>query len=364
MPSTPLNLGVNADPRTPAQKEFDYKHEEIFTSAVPSFLPNYAAASKYVGVFPTSDQLGTSSCVAHGKALVTSIFDWQQQGAGAAFRQLAPMFLYRNRVNYPSEGMIPSSADMQTIHTGLPPYADLPTPATEAQANALVIDASTTNAAKEFAAGKWVSFTDPTDVDQMGYVSNQLGLAQNILIYATITEWSAPVVEVLVPGLSQDDPRAEVRHCVTILPQSAYMGPDGKRYVVIQDSANFGGIYFRSVREDFLEQRVYQADYLIAMGTGPHTTKPSHQWGIDLNVGASGPDVAMLQTALQYLGYLPNVVNGTPFLPTGVYAGMTKNAVLKLQNEYASEILAPSGLTVGTGYCGQSTRAWLNKQFA
>lgn len=360
---TPIHLGVNEDPRTPAQKEFDYKHEEIFTSAVPQYLTPDAATG-YINTFPRINQAGTSSCVAHGKTLVMSIFNWQQQGSGAAFRQLSPMFLYRNRSNFPGEGMIPSAANMQTIKQGAPIYGNLPTPDTEAAANALVITPAITASAKEFAAGKWVAFTDPTDIDQMAYVSNVLGLAQNILIYATEGEWSQAVVRVLVPGLSSTDPRAIVRHCVTILPKSVYKNTAGKRYVTIQDSANFGNLYIRSVDEDFLTARVYQTDYMIAMGSQALTSKPRHQWHTDLTIGSTGPDVVALQQALQFLGLLPNVVNGSPFTPTGTYAGMTKNAVLKLQNEYAQDILIPHGLIVGTGYVGQSTRAWLNSQFA
>lgn len=361
----PNNLGVNEDPRTPAQKEFDYKHEEIFTSSVPSYLPSYVAASTYVSMFPIDNQQGTSSCVAHGKVLVMSIFNWLQSTAGSGvFRQLSSMFLYRNRANFPGEGMVPSLANMQTIHQGAPIYADMPTPLTEAEANAMTVDAATTAAAKEFAAGKWVSFIDPTDVDQMAFVSNSLGLPMNILIYATIEEWSAPIVHIITQNLQRSDPAAEVSHCITVLPKSAYMGADGKRYVIVQDSAGFGGIFFRSVGEDFIIARVSEADYMIAMGSQPLTQKPQHQFAHDLTVGSTGPDVVALQTALQYLGLLPNVVNGAPFVPTGTYAGMTKNAVLQLQNEYADKILKPQGLTVGTGYCGLSTRSLLNEMFA
>lgn len=362
--NTPNNLGVVADTRTPAQKEFDYKHEEIYTSSVPSYLADYAAAASFVGAFPIDDQQGTSSCVAHGKVLVMSIFNYLQGGASATFRQLSSMFIYRNRINYPGEGMVPSSADMQTITTGAPIYADLPTPATEAEANALVVDAAMTASAKEFAAGKWVSFINENDVDQMAFVSNQLGLPMNILIYATIAEWSASVVRILTPGLKQSDPLAVVEHCVTILPKSAYKGTDGLRYVIIQDSAGFGGIFFREVCEDFLTARVTESAYMIAMGGAPVEAKPKVNLTADLTVGSSGPDVTALQEALQYLGYLPNVINGAPFAPTGLYAGMTKNAVLKLQNEYAAEILTPQGLTVGTGYTGLSTREFLNKMFS
>lgn len=362
----PSNLGVGIDTRTPAQKEFDYKHEELFdtakTATTITYLTSRVDASFFVGKFPVDNQFQTSSCVAHGKCLVMSIFAFLQNPA-LPFRQLSSMFIYRNRANYPGEGMVPASANMQVVKNGAPIYADLPTPQTEEQANALVIDAATIAAAKEFATGKWVSFTDPTDVDQMAFVSNSLMLPMNILLYATEVEWSQDTVEVLTPGLTQADPRAIVRHCVTILPKSAYM-ENGKRHVIIQDSAGFGGIFYRAVAEDFLTARVYEADYMIAMGTNPVTVKPKGKLNGPLTMGATGPDVIFLQQVLQYMGYLPNVLDSKPFAPTGVYAGLTKNGVLQLQNAHAAEILTLSGLTVGTGYCGQSTEAWINAQFA
>ena len=365
--NTPALLGVLPDPRNPQEKEFDITHEEIFTSSVstPTYLGSKTQASQWVGQFPVDDQQQTSSCVAHGKVLALSIFMYFSGITKGVFVQLSSMFVYRNRSNYPGAGMIPSSADTQVEQQGAPQYADLPTPATEAEANALVINPAETQAAKGFSGIRWVQLIDPTDVNTMAFVANNQNLPLNILIYATIAEWSEAVVEVLTPGLVQGSPEAAVSHCVTILPNSAYLEPsNGKYYVMIQDSADFGGIFFRAVSEDFIKARTYECAYPISVDNTPVLTKPKINLTADLSVGSTGPDVVALQEALQYLGYLPNIVNGQPFAPTGTYAGMTKTAVLQLQNEYASEILTPSGLMEGTGYCGSSTRAFLNSQFS
>ncbi len=359
----PQNLGVVADNRTPVEKEFDLLHSEVFTSSVPNFFNSKEEASKFVGVFPIDDQLATSSCVAHGKVLAGSIYMFLAGITGGVFVQLSSMFVYRRRVNYPGEGMIPASADTQFETYGAPPYADIPTPATEAVANALAIpDAAVMNAALQYAGLRWVTLVTPGDIDTLAFASNSLGSAPNILIFATVAEWSRGVVEVLTPGLQQGSPEAEVSHCVTILPQSAYI-ENGKKYVIVQDSAGFGGIFFRSVSEEFIKERTFESTYPLNFDTRPSTAAPTVNLTKDLTIGSTGPDVIALQEALQFMGYLPNVVNGEPFAPTGIYGGMTKTAVLKLQEEYAAVILKPSGLTAGTGYVGSSTRAFLNNKF-
>jgi hypothetical protein len=356
----PEFLGVLPDTRTPEQKEFDLTHPEIFSSSVATYLPSLQKASKYVAVFPVDNQYATSSCVAHGKVLATAIFMMLQEQQ--PFEQLASMFVYRNRSNYPQPGMVPALAIEQIEAAGAPIYADLPTPTTEAAANALTIDAATARAAKQLAGFRWITITDYTNIDTLAFVANSLNLPVNIYIYGTVAEWSQQTVDILTPGLVKGSPEAEVSHCVTVLPNSAYLA-NGKRYVIIQDSALFGDHAFRSVADTFIAARCYGADYPIAMDSQP-IARPKVHITRDLTFGMTGPDVTALQEALQYLGCLPNVVDNLSFKPTNYYGGMTKSAVLQLQNAYAAEILAPNGLTAGTGYCGPSTRAFINSLFS
>ena len=80
-----------------------------------------------------------------------------------------------------------------------------------------------------------------------------------------------------------------------------------------------------------------------------------HSFNSNLSIGMSGSDVTALQTGLQK--------DGESVTVNGSFDDQTASAVSGFQQKYASTILAPHGLSNGTGYAGRATRAKLNALF-
>ena len=83
---------------------------------------------------------------------------------------------------------------------------------------------------------------------------------------------------------------------------------------------------------------------------------PAFQFRSDLRRGARGTEVRELQKCL---AGIPNVYPEKTI--SGYFGAKTRAAVIRFQEKYKQEILAPHGLRRGTGTVGASTRAKLNK---
>jgi hypothetical protein len=109
------------------------------------------------------------------------------------------------------------------------------------------------------------------------------------------------------------------------------------------------------------EARAVLAGQDTATPAAPATTM-SCNFARNLTTGDTGADVMDLQKLLNSKGFAVSAAGapGSAGMETQYYGPATAAAVAAMQTMYASEILAPLGLTTGTGYFGASTRAKAN----
>ncbi len=88
---------------------------------------------------------------------------------------------------------------------------------------------------------------------------------------------------------------------------------------------------------------------------------PSYSFQKDLALTMEDPDVKMLQKFLNSIGFsLAPSGFGSAGSETTYFGPRTHAALIKFQEAYRADILAPQGLMHGTGFFGQSTRAFVN----
>ena len=77
----------------------------------------------------------------------------------------------------------------------------------------------------------------------------------------------------------------------------------------------------------------------------------------NLKLGSRGEDVRQLQKFLNELKFTIAISgSGSPGNETDYFGNLTKQALIRFQEAYAADILAPVGLIRGSGYFGPSTR--------
>lgn len=336
--STKYYTGANPDPRSSAQKMTDYLHEERLMPA-GSGIP-YGNTQISQSPFFYENQNSTSSCEPHGIGLALAIERFKETGV---YQRLSWLFNYRLRSNYPGEGCFLQNVFANYQAKGAPAYTELPDVQTEDQADDIVITPQMYTDATVFAGLEYFQVQTPNNIDTLNAIAEQ-GHAVAITIYATYQEWAQQYPTIIDASLSIT--AAAVNHCICILPNSGFM-LNGKKYLVIQDSAWFGNYMLRYISEDFIKARVYGAGYwdkVSVMGSGPH---PVHVFTNVLAVGMRSNEVQLMQQLLISEGLLPNDC------ATGYFGGLTLAGVHAFQAKYAAQILTPEGLTKPTDTWGK-----------
>ena len=96
----------------------------------------------------------------------------------------------------------------------------------------------------------------------------------------------------------------------------------------------------------------------FAVNTASATTSniPLCEITRSLKVGMTGEDVLCLQRYLNWSNHtVASSGPGSPGNETMYFGGLTANAVANWQNSNSLQVLAPLGLTSGTGFWGQAS---------
>jgi hypothetical protein len=127
-----------------------------------------------------------------------------------------------------------------------------------------------------------------------------------------------------------------------------------------QGSSNNGGESVDALKkriEDLISQIANLQSQIAALSGGGSSVSSCSKLENNLYYGiTNNAEVRCLQQFLKSQGqdiYPEGLV-------TGNFLGLTSSAVIRFQEKYASEILAPLGLQSGTGYVGSLTRAKIN----
>ncbi len=109
-----------------------------------------------------------------------------------------------------------------------------------------------------------------------------------------------------------------------------------------------------------LQNKLAQLTGKVVLGAATYEGIPQDfSFKTNLKEGDSSNDVKYLQIILKAEVGAPTYPENVP--ATGWFGPITEAAVIKFQEKYASEILAPWNLTEGTGLVGSTTRAKLNQ---
>lgn len=347
--------GAVLDTRPEAEKQKDFKAEEIVASAAAvNWTEKPQSAWRK---FPIFNQDGSGSCVAQTEAKELGIMRFLKDGVYVHF---SATDIYQRRVNKPAAGM--AAVDARDIIRKGGATLEVLTPSqnmTDVQMDTAIVEPYKRQVGLVFAVPNYVALPIK-DIDRIASTIQATGKGVMVWFYFKIDEWTErPVVKYPNLSLVGDD---TARHSITAVDFSLV---GGKKCLIVEDSwgTSFGLAGQRVIDEDFFKARNWYAGYLVNFQfENPQpdpvpTPVPHYVFNRDLKFSPTfvvDQDVKALQDILKYEGLFPANTDST-----GYYGAVTARSVLAFQKKYS---LAPvSELDALEGkVCGPKTRAKLN----
>ncbi len=339
--------GAIEDNRTEEQKLYAYDSRELVSASQIVWKEK----TKW-NTYPVKRQWYTFECVAHSTAKHLGINNERDNGQ---YVDLSAGFFYWYRINKPTGGMVWSDAMKLATSRGSAFNFRRVQRIRESEPEIAPNDIEIKEAL-DFIGKDYIEDKERT-MHSIAQIIEQQGSCL-LWFYFDVDgrEWWTAEPQKLYNFASPYD-RGTTRHAVIA---TDYGLRNGKKVIKIEDSA--GNETAENQQDRFIDEaflsRCFVAGYVVDKPSiEPITNKPKWTGKRNLQVGMSGADVKELQEICRYEGTFTYPTS------TGFFGGITRKAVIDLQNKFADEILKPVGLTRGSGLVYKSTRSWLEKHF-
>ena len=338
--------GALIDTRTEEQKQKDYNIKEFVASvAVVDWKEKPESEWRK---FPDQNQGPSGSCVMQTIRKLAGVLLWLKEKVYVTFSGA----YYQLRSNKPAGGMIGVEAFEIWRKNGLPLEQLVPSEnMTDAEMDAIEVEQYEKDIAEVFKISNHIGI-DNGDFETVASVIQQTGKAIMCWFYFTSEEWSK-----LIPTVDGNiSLGTSLRHSVAVVDYFLY---NGIKYLLIEDSAHFGGLTRRLISEDFFRSRNFFIRYPMTFQFQEEVEEENVEVDInfkkDLEFGMKDQDVVTLQNLLKELGYFATNIDST-----GFYGAITVKAVKDFQ--LAKGIILSEN-DLGSGRCGPMTRAFINANY-
>lgn len=360
-------LGALIDDRPAEAKAKDISQVELVAAAAPVIWKE--KKEKDFRTFPVQNQDGSGSCVAQTIKKLALINLWLKEKTFEIFSATS-IFWYRS--NKPGSGMIGVEAFDIWKNKGIALESMVASEKmNDAAMDAVVMSDHDKEVAKSFTVAGHVGLPI-TDFERVASTIQETGKGVMVWFYFTSAEWGQKYPK--VAGNLDLYAASTARHSVAAVDFGLI---NGKKYIKIEDSAHFGGLWERWISEEWFAARNWFSRYpmnfkyqdsTVTPEPTPTPTpipeKPKYTFTKVLefipldakgNISdlarseAQKADVIALQNILKYEGLFP--VNTTS---TGYYGATTAKAVYNYQVKHSvaplSELdsIVPKGGRVGS----------------
>ncbi len=342
------NTGVLIDNRHDDEIAKDFKHEEIAMGSSNFVIPTKQPKQRYYYPY---DQNTSLSCVSGGGAITLEFYDGNV---------ISRKDIYNRRVNYPSGGMMGYDV-LQIIAKGACEDKYMPSQrlGESAMNERPVITTDIIASRANNKTGAYFTFEKP-DFDKVAEQCLKTPVIAYWYFHENGREWWKETPNIIYDFKTYFD-EFTTRHQATIVDCCKIGNTD---FLIVQDTAGVGTGFgennnLRYISREFASKRLYWAGYAVDnLEETNNAVKPVFKGTKAMKLGDKGEHVKELQAVLIYEGLLKIKE------PTGVFYGMTRDAVKKYQEKYKSEILTPLGLKSATGIAGLSTLKHMRKIYA